>query len=60
VAPVDVNGWEVFIGADEDVERLVILEDVFLVVWLDERGLVLDVDGASENVDSIKENWINV
>jgi hypothetical protein len=37
------------------VERVVIFEDVFLVVGLDERGLVRNIDGASENVDSTKE-----
>ncbi len=56
VAPVDVNGWGVFIGADDDVERVVIVEEGFLVVWLVERGFVLDVEDASEKVDSEKEN----
>ncbi len=61
MAPVDVNGWGVFIGADDDVERVVIFEEIFLVVWLVERGFVLDIDGVSEKVDSIKEkNWINI
>jgi hypothetical protein len=31
VAPVDVNGCGVFIGADDDVERVAIFEEVFLV-----------------------------
>ncbi len=32
VAPVDVNGCGVLIGADDEVERVVIFEEVFLVV----------------------------
>lgn len=54
MAPVDVNGWGVLMGADDDVERVVIFEEVFLVVWWVERGFVLDVDVASEKVDSRK------
>ncbi len=55
MAPVDVNGWGVFIGADDDVERVVIFDDIFLVVWLIDRGFVRDIDGASEKVDSKKK-----
>ena len=52
VAPVDVNGCGCLIGADDEMERVEIVEGFFRAAWFVERGLFRESDGTSTYDDS--------